>query len=150
MYLRNRSPTKAVSEMTPYEALHGRKPNVGHLRVFGCSCFAHIPRDERRKLDVVSRRCVFVGYGSEVKGYRLFDPAQRRVFFSRDVKFNDQEVGRKKKLCVTDPLIAEPNVVEPSVVDPNVVEPSVELNSELNVEPESRQTVRKSMRARHR
>ena len=32
-YLRNLSPTKAVEGMTPFEAFHGRKPDVKHLRV---------------------------------------------------------------------------------------------------------------------
>ena len=34
-YLRNRCPTTAVKEMTPFEAWYGKKPKVGHLRVFG-------------------------------------------------------------------------------------------------------------------
>ena len=34
VYLCNRSPTKAVEGKTPYEAIHGEKPKVGHLRVF--------------------------------------------------------------------------------------------------------------------
>ena len=50
-YLRNRSPTKAVNEMTPYEAWTGGKPQVDHLRIFGCQAFVHIPKDERKKLD---------------------------------------------------------------------------------------------------
>jgi hypothetical protein len=36
----NRSPTKALDGRTPYEAWHGRKPAVSHLRVFGCLAFA--------------------------------------------------------------------------------------------------------------
>ncbi len=48
MYLRNRSPTKSVGEMTPYE---GSKPNVSALRVFGCSAYAHVPKVQRRKLN---------------------------------------------------------------------------------------------------
>eukprot|EP00112_Aurelia_sp_Birch-Aquarium-sp1_P005268 Seg1598.2 transcript_id=Seg1598.2/GoldUCD/mRNA.D3Y31 product="Retrovirus-related Pol polyprotein from transposon TNT 1-94" protein_id=Seg1598.2/GoldUCD/D3Y31 len=34
--LRNRSPTVAVKDMTPYECLIGKKPYVAHLKVFGC------------------------------------------------------------------------------------------------------------------
>ena len=34
VYLRNRYPTKAVKGKTPYEALIGEKPEVGHLRVY--------------------------------------------------------------------------------------------------------------------
>ena len=47
VYLRNRSPTTAVDDSTPYEALTGVKPNVKHLRVFGCTTYAHVPKDER-------------------------------------------------------------------------------------------------------
>jgi hypothetical protein len=40
VYILNRSPTKALNGRTPYEAWHGRKPAVSHLRVFGCLAFA--------------------------------------------------------------------------------------------------------------
>uniref|UniRef100_A0A1X7VM16 Integrase catalytic domain-containing protein n=1 Tax=Amphimedon queenslandica TaxID=400682 RepID=A0A1X7VM16_AMPQE len=33
VYLRNRSPTKSVDGLTPYEAWSGRKPSVNHLSV---------------------------------------------------------------------------------------------------------------------
>ena len=46
VYLRNRSLTKAVGEMTPYEAWTQEKPEVGHLRVFGCEAYAHVPKEE--------------------------------------------------------------------------------------------------------
>ena len=46
VYLRNRCPTRAVRGMTPYEAYHGRKPNVENLCVFGCVSYAHIAKDE--------------------------------------------------------------------------------------------------------
>jgi transposase InsO family protein len=36
VHLLNRSPTKSLQGMTPYEAWHGRAPSVAHLRVFGC------------------------------------------------------------------------------------------------------------------
>jgi hypothetical protein len=39
VYILNRSPTKALNGRTPYEAWHGRKPTVSHLRVFGCLTF---------------------------------------------------------------------------------------------------------------
>ena len=43
-YLRNRSPTKVVKGMTPQEAWTGTKPQVDHLRVFGCQAFVHVPK----------------------------------------------------------------------------------------------------------
>ena len=61
VYLRNRSPTKAVEAMTPFEAWVGEKPNVGHLRTFGCVAYAHVAKDERKKLDSKARKCIFLG-----------------------------------------------------------------------------------------
>ena len=84
VYIRNHSPTKAVEDKTPYEAIHGNKPDVSHLRVFGCSSYAHITKDERKKLDMTAKRCVLVGYGTEVKGYRLYEPVQDKVLYCRD------------------------------------------------------------------
>ena len=90
-YIRNRCTTKAIDGMTPYEAWTGAKPTVKHLRVFGCDAFVHIPKDERHKLDSKSKKCILLGYGEHTKGYRLYDPERRRVLYSRDVKFNENE-----------------------------------------------------------
>ena len=35
VYLKNRWPHSSINYMTPYEALHGVKPNLSHLRIFG-------------------------------------------------------------------------------------------------------------------
>ena len=50
VYILNRVPTKSLEGQTPYEALSGRKPNLEHLRVFGCLGYAKIPT-HLRKLD---------------------------------------------------------------------------------------------------
>ncbi len=42
VYIKNRCPTKVLESNTPQEAWTGRKPDVFHLRVFGCKTFAHI------------------------------------------------------------------------------------------------------------
>jgi hypothetical protein len=73
--------------MTPYEAWAGDKPNVEHLRCFGCAAYAHIPKDERKKLDAKAKKCMFLGYETEVKAYILYDCEQQKVFYSRDVIF---------------------------------------------------------------
>ena len=96
-YLRNRSPTKAVAGMTPYEGWTGEKPRVDGLRVFGCQAFVHIPKDERKKLDSKSKKCVFVGYETTTKGYRLYDPMRDKIIHSRDVIFNEQKYGFGEK-----------------------------------------------------
>ena len=60
--LKNRSPSKAVEYMTPYELFHGTKPNVSNFRVFGCTAYMHVPKETRRKWDAKSIKCIFVGY----------------------------------------------------------------------------------------
>ena len=94
-YLRNRSPTISVIGMTPYEAWTGKKPSVDHLRIFGSACFAHVPKDERKKLDPKAREAILLGYGTETKGYRLYDVKTSKVFFSRDVVFNECKLNEK-------------------------------------------------------
>lgn len=89
VYVRNRSPTTALKDMTPYEALNGRKPNVKHLRAFGCVSHVHVPKDERNKLDSKSKKCLLLGYGSTTKGYRLYNFNGKKVLHSRDVIFDE-------------------------------------------------------------
>jgi hypothetical protein len=100
VYLRNRSPSRVlglqlykgkkipkVLRKTPYELWNGQKPSIGHLKVFGCRAYAHIPDERRSKLAAKAVACIFVGYSLESKAYRLYDPITRRTIVSRDVKF---------------------------------------------------------------
>ena len=36
---------------TPLEVWSGKKPNVSHLKLFGCMVYAHVPDAQRQKLD---------------------------------------------------------------------------------------------------
>jgi len=62
VYLNNRIPTRYLDFKTPFEALYGFKLAVHHLRIFGCKAFAHILKENRKKLDAKSIKCIFVGY----------------------------------------------------------------------------------------
>ena len=73
--------------------------------VCGCSSYAHIAKDESKKLDRTTKRCVLVGYGTEVKGYRLYDPVQDKVLYCRDVRwFNEDHSGIEKEPCAAEPV----------------------------------------------
>ena len=51
-YLRNRLVSTALkASETPYLLWYGKKPNLEHIRVFGCVVYSHIPSDNRKKLD---------------------------------------------------------------------------------------------------
>ena len=60
IYVHNRSPTKALSQMTPHKVWTGKKPSVHHFRVFGCHSYIHVTKDERKKLDYKSKKCSMV------------------------------------------------------------------------------------------
>ena len=51
VYVRNRSPTSSLNGKIPYEVWHNEKPNVSHLKVFGCDALVHIPEEKRTKLE---------------------------------------------------------------------------------------------------
>lgn len=73
-YLINRAATRTLKAKTPYEVFKGRKPNISHLRVFGCLGYAKIVAPYRKKLDDRSRALVHLRTEPGTKAYRLFDP----------------------------------------------------------------------------
>ena len=89
-YLWNRTPSRTLPPgVTPFEMVHGRKPDISHLRVWGSRCFARVPLELQTKLGPRSRECTFMGYPLGVKGYRVRDCALGTFFNSRDVIFDE-------------------------------------------------------------
>ena len=89
MYIMNRTPTAAIHGMTPEEKFTGKKPDLSHLKVFGCLAYVHIPNELRSKLDPKAKKCVFIGYSLEYKGYRCYNPTTRNLRVRRDVVFHE-------------------------------------------------------------
>lgn len=69
-YLQNRLPSRSLQK-TPFELWWGRKPDLGHIRIFGSEAFVHVPDSKRGKLDSKARKLKFVGYCMDQKGYRF-------------------------------------------------------------------------------
>ena len=60
-YLRNRVPTRSLKNTTPYEKWYDRKPNLSHVRVFGCMCYAYIPEvNKKGKLSNKAEKLRFI------------------------------------------------------------------------------------------
>jgi hypothetical protein len=90
LYVQNRGPMKSIDGMTPFEAWHGRKPAVHHLKMFGCIMYVWNTTPHLKKLEDCGRKMIFVGYESSSKVYRAYDPIMKRVHVTRDVVFDDQ------------------------------------------------------------
>jgi hypothetical protein len=54
-----------------------------------------VPKDDRRKLESRSWKCIFLGYGPNGSfGYRLWDPETHQVVRSSDVVFNESAMHK--------------------------------------------------------
>ena len=126
VYLRNRSPISTLVNMTPFEALFKKKPSVKHLKVFGSECYAHIPKEIRQKLDAKASKCIFLGYGEDTKAYRLSEVGTKKVIFSRDVRFNEDERSQDEE--------TSENIIE---IDIPATEESVTNRSDESSDDES-------------
>ena len=88
-YVINQSSSSAIGFKTPCEMWNNHKPNLYHLRVFGCIAYAHV---KQGKLEPGAKKCVFIiGYPSGVKGYKLcnLEEEMPRTMVSRDVNFGE-------------------------------------------------------------
>jgi hypothetical protein len=90
VYVQNRSFTRAIDGKMPFEAWHGRKPDLEHLRAFGCIVYAKVTRPGLKKLDDWTVEAMFIGYEQGIKAYRPFDPVANRVIAFHDVTFDER------------------------------------------------------------
>ncbi|UYV82244.1 hypothetical protein LAZ67_21001448 [Cordylochernes scorpioides] len=93
VYTKNRTPNKHNLKITPEELFTGKKPTVAHLRTFGCIAEFWIPKEKRAKFDMITHSGIFMGYSSNRKAYRIFNPNTYSIVESRDVKFIENKKG---------------------------------------------------------
>ena len=82
----------------PYKDWNAIRPYVDHLRNFTLRAFTHISKHEGKKLDPKARECIFWGYGYDTKGYLQFDCERKKIMFSRDLHFNENEFRSQQEL----------------------------------------------------
>ena len=79
---------------TPEEAFSGKRPDVGHFRIFGSSVYCHVTKDARKNLESTTELGIFVGYTDTPHNYRVYLPTSRRTVVRRDLKFDEQKAMR--------------------------------------------------------
>jgi hypothetical protein len=95
IYVQNRSTHRILKGMTLEETFSGNKPNVEHLRIFGCPVYFHFPKDKRNKLEPSGKKGIFVGYSESSKAYRIYIPEQHKIEVSTDITFNEKMALKK-------------------------------------------------------
>jgi hypothetical protein len=95
VYIRNRSPTRAVSDKTPYEAFYGKRPTLGHLRAYGCLAYVHIQTAQRQQGKFAPRaiKCMLIGYSADSPAYLFLDVERNVVIRSQDAQFDESCIG---------------------------------------------------------
>lgn len=111
-YLVNRLPSRVLDFKCPLEVLQDKAPDLSHLKIFGCTCFVHVPTGHRDKLDPRAVKCIFLGYSQTQKGYKCFDFPSKKLYVTRDVRFAEQipyfvASSQGEKLSELFPLLSE-------------------------------------------
>jgi len=86
-YLVNRLSSSAIGDKTSLKAWSGKvAKDYDLLRVFGCLAYYHVKED---KLDPRAKKCVLVGIKKGIKGYKIWDPKDKKFILSRNVTFDE-------------------------------------------------------------
>nr|KAJ0227304.1 hypothetical protein LSAT_V11C100050010 [Lactuca sativa] len=95
-FTQNRSLIHRIHKKTPYEMLKDRKPDVSFFHVFGCICYILNQRDPRSKFEPKADKCIFVGYSSISKAFRVFHVNRQCIEESIHVKFDEESCTDEK------------------------------------------------------
>lgn len=87
VYLQNLLPA-GNRTLSPTELLTGKKPNVQHLRIFGCLFQAFVPEKNRRKLDPKTKGLIHIGHVTKTVS-RGFNPLTLKVQLVRHGVFDE-------------------------------------------------------------
>lgn len=85
-YIKNRVIHSSINDI-PESIWTGHKPSVKHLKAYGCLAYAHVNKQGRHKLDSRGKECILVGYSSQTRGYRLWDPIKCDIIHTKHVEF---------------------------------------------------------------
>ena len=92
VWLLNRTSTKAVAGMTPFEAAFGKKPNLKGVREWGEKVWVRV--EKGNKLGGRVREGRWLGMDEESKGARVYWPDSKTVTVERNTYFDNSSVGR--------------------------------------------------------
>jgi hypothetical protein len=111
VYVQNRLSHSTLGFKTPEEMFIGKKPEVSHLKIFGCPVFIHILKEKRNKIEPSRKKGIFVGYCEVSKAFKIYIPGHRHIEISRDVTFDEEATLKKSRRCHLEEVYEEEPVI---------------------------------------
>jgi hypothetical protein len=136
VYVQNRLSHSALGFKTPEEMFTGKKPEVSHLKIFGCPVFIHIPKEKRNKLEPSGKKRIFVGYCEVSKAFRIYIPSHHHIEISRDVTFDEDATLKKSRRCQLEEVYEEELVIPRVAESVREVPRAAELVIEVGTSPD--------------
>ncbi len=77
---------------TPYELTYGKKPDISHIRIFGCQALAYVEKEKRHKLDFKAEACIYLGISHKHSPdtHTLLRLSTKEIIYRRNVSFNER------------------------------------------------------------
>ncbi|GKA35294.1 retrovirus-related pol polyprotein from transposon TNT 1-94 [Tanacetum coccineum] len=88
-YTQNRSLIIPKHEKTPYHIINAKKPTLKDLHIFGCICYLTRDGENLDKMIEKGDLCIFMGYSTQSKGYRIYNKSTRLIVESIHVHFDE-------------------------------------------------------------
>ncbi|GJT31215.1 retrovirus-related pol polyprotein from transposon TNT 1-94, partial [Tanacetum coccineum] len=88
-FTQNRSLVIPRHEKTPYHIINARKPSVKFFHIFGSLCYIVRDGENLDKMKEKGDACIFVGYSTQSKAYRVFNKRTRMIVETIHVNFDE-------------------------------------------------------------
>nr|GFD05717.1 retrovirus-related Pol polyprotein from transposon TNT 1-94 [Tanacetum cinerariifolium] len=88
-FTQNRSLVIPHREKTPYHIINDRKPSVKFFHIFGSTCYIVRDGENLDKMKEKGDECIFMGYSTQSRAYRVFNKRTRVIMESIHVNFDE-------------------------------------------------------------
>nr|GEY31116.1 hypothetical protein [Tanacetum cinerariifolium] len=88
-FTQNRSLVIPQHEKTPYHIINDRKPSVKFFHIFGSLCYIVRDGEYLDKMKEKGDACIFVGYSTQPRAYKVFNKRTRVIVETIHVNFDE-------------------------------------------------------------
>ena len=86
-YVWNRTKIGAKTNITLYEGLYKRKPNLKHVGVFGSDVWNHVHKSDRHTYDPKADAGIYLGHDEARKCAVVYILRTQKIVYSRDLRY---------------------------------------------------------------